>query len=146
MSKIFLVHFHCCLLALKSSTESAFQVWRRVLFKKMVLRLGLDHLRFCCGPFFFLFQLELSLHTPNNFSASPVNTDFSACSGRREQNGEGRNWQSFSVIFLLILCGPPSLSRGTFTRNQKHALMSADVSVLLSQFMHMSEFSTALWG
>ena len=61
------------------------------------------------------------------------------------ENGEGTIWQSFSVIFLFFVCVISSLSHGDFTRNRKHAPMRSDISVLLSQFMHMSEFRTAPW-
>ena len=109
---------------------SSFFSWRRALFKKVVLWLGLDHLRVFCGHFFFLVQLELRLHTLSSFSAPPFNTDFSACSVRRKRRGN-----YLAVIFcdlLFFFCVPSSLSHREVTRNQRHALMSSGVSVLLS--------------
>ena len=64
----------------------------------------------------FPFASCLMLHTLSSFSASSFNTDFFAFSVRGQRRG---NWESFSQIFVVIVCVPSSLSHGKFTRIQK---------------------------
>ena len=119
----------------QSVSVSSLQLWRRDLFKKMPPWLVMDHLRVCCGHFSFVFLLQVRIHSPSTFSASSSNTDFSACSERRK-----RRENKLAVIGCdrsFHFCVPSSLSHGEFTRNQKHALMSSDVSVLLSILSHV---------
>ena len=52
--------FSVACVAPQSVSVSSFQLWRRVLFMKMVFWLGLDHLRVCCGLFSFLFHLQVA--------------------------------------------------------------------------------------
>ena len=122
-----------------SVSVSAFQLWRRVLFKKMVCWLCLDHLSVCCGHLFSFFHLQLRLHTSSSFSASPFNTDFPACSVWRK-----RRVNLLAVIFCDLpfhFC-VPSFHMGILpeTRSMHSRVL---MSLLFCQFMYMSEFCTA---
>ena len=64
----------------------------------------------------FPFASCLMLHTLSSFSVSSFNTDFFAFSVGGQRRG---NWESFSQIFVVIVCVPSSLSHGKFTRIQK---------------------------
>ena len=95
--------FSVACVAAQSVSVSSFQLWRRVLFKKVPPWLVMDHLRVCCGHFSFVFLLQVRIHSPSTFSASSSNTDFSACSVRRKRRGNCLA-VIFCDLFFHFLC------------------------------------------